>query len=191
MWSTIFFAFALLAPAAAKLSCPNLSKFEITCGADGFDGTGLLGKQGKEPKKNKQGKSSLTTVFTSKNSCALLMERVYLDSKGKEQKYLVSCFFGDEYYDRRRRLDEDNDNGADNNDDGDNDNGDNDNGDNDSNGDDFAEGRLVCNNFDFKNDGSVHMEILVGDDDEETHIFGTFSSADGMEAWSNVCKLVK
>ena len=52
MWSTLLFAIALLAPAAAndEMECPDLSKFKITCSADGFDGTGSLAKNGKEPK---------------------------------------------------------------------------------------------------------------------------------------------
>jgi hypothetical protein len=91
MWSTVLFAIALLAPAAAKLSCPDLSKFEITCSADGFDGTGEIGKKGK-PKVTGQAESSLTSLFASENECTALMERMYVDSKGKENTYLVSCF---------------------------------------------------------------------------------------------------
>ena len=86
------------------------------------------------------------------------MERTYVDGAGKDNKYVVSCFFDPT-------------------------------GDDDDDFDD--DGRLVCNNFGFNYDGNSHMEVYWDDDDEDFYLLGTSSSASGIEAWSDECKLVK
>jgi hypothetical protein len=225
MWGTfIWNAFltivvfqATLAP--AMHNCPDLSKLDMTCSADGFSGIRVSKGKSAKPKHVKQGKSSLTAIFASNNRCSLLMERKYIDAQqGKEAKYKVTCFFPDQVRDlddegaedeenqpgkdsTENRVNDLDDEGAEDKEDAlDKDNtGDlNPEEEDTSNGhDDIVDGRLVCTNAGFglpEDTLNVHMEIHGDFDNDhggELYLFGTASSAKAIGSWTDTCKLKK
>jgi hypothetical protein len=173
--------------ASAKLSCPDLSKFDVTCSADEFSGIRVRTGKDAEPKKAEQGESSLTAIFASDNRCSLLMKRNYMDIRqGKEVKYTMSCFFPD-LVDHEAHEGENAENKEDQLEGNDNieDEGRRDGG------------RLVCTNagFDLPGDTlNVHMEIngefVNYAEGELLYLFGTASSAKEISSWTDTCKLM-
>ena len=201
MWGTfIWNAFltivvfqATLAP--AMHNCPDLSKLDMTCSADGFSGIRVSKGKSAKPKHVKQGKSSLTAIFASNNRCSLLMERKYIDAqKGKEAKNKVTCFFPDQVRDLDDEGAEDKEDALDKDNTGDL----NPEEEDTSNGhDDIVDGRLVCTNAGFglpEDTLNVHMEIHGDFDNDhggELYLFGTASSAKAIGSWTDTCKLKK
>ena len=168
----------------AKLTCLDLSNFDVTCSADDFSGIQVssVSMGGSKPEDIQQGESSFRTLHTNDNRCSLLVERQYLDiQQNKEVKYTMACFLPDRY-------DEDNYFGE---------------------WDDTAvadtiysydyswdDDRLVCNNFGFNlpdDISNIHVEISgdLGDlNGGEVHVSGTHSSSTHIGSWSSHCNPV-
>ena len=175
--------------ASAKLSCPDLSKFDVTCSAAEFSGIRVSKGDDAKPEHTEQGESSLIVIFASDNRCSMLLKRSYMDIRqGKEVKYTMSCFFPDQ-------VDHDDDNVEDKlgqfeqeldlelND-------------NNEDKDIVMDTRLVCTNSGFHLPGdmlNVHMEINE-DFDSGTggvlYLFGTASSINEISSWTDTCKLL-
>ena len=76
---------------AAHSTCKGLGNFKLSCAAKGF--VGSIVTAGNEAEELVQGKSSLTALHAS--GCSAIMERMFVDSEGKQNKYLVSCYYED------------------------------------------------------------------------------------------------
>ena len=76
---------------AAHSTCKGLGNFKLSCAAKGF--VGSIVTAGNEAEELVQGKSSLTALHA--NGCSAIMERMFVDSEGKQNKYLVSCYYED------------------------------------------------------------------------------------------------
>lgn len=168
----------------AKLTCLDLSNFDVTCGADAFSGIHVSSesKGGSKPEDIQQGESSFRTLHTNDNRCSLLIERQYLDiQQNKEVKYTMACFLPDRY-DQDKNFGEWDDTAV---------------ADTIYSYDySWGDDRLVCNNFGFNLPDDVsntHVEISgdLGDlDGGEVHVSGTYSSSTHIGSWSSSCNPV-
>jgi len=171
-YSFVFAAASFAPEALAKLSCPDLSSFDITCRSDASEGVAIRQKEG-APELIQSGDSSLKALLTSANGCNSLMERKYIDEDDQERSYTVSCYFAEGGVDYNKKKDRRRRNYH------------------------LDESRLVCTNFGFAGATPIQMEVQWGygsddneedeDVDEEVHILGTSSTKKSIFSWSDTC----